>query len=75
MTDLVYRLLQGASFPVISETCVNDVEMEGEHLVDSDDNVVETMESHIILTLDTPEGYRVIRLDVTDLGEDHLEHK
>jgi hypothetical protein len=63
MMDLVYRLMSEASYPVIAKSSVNDVGKEGE----GDD-------THIILTLDTPQGYRVVRLDVTDLGEDYLEH-
>lgn len=43
---------------------VNDVTEEGE----GDDR-------HIIVTVDTGDGYRSVRVDVTDLGPDYLEHE
>ena len=42
-----------------SHECINDVTEEGDH---------------IIVTVDTGEDYRIVRLDVTDLGPDDLEH-
>lgn len=42
---------------------INDVTVEGER-----DG------QHIIVTLDTGKGYRSVRVDVSDLGPDYLEH-
>lgn len=63
MQELVYRLMCEAHFPVIAKSSVNDVVMEGEG-----------EDTHIVVTLDTPDGYRAVRIDVSDLGPDYLEH-
>jgi len=39
---------------------INDVTEEGDH---------------IIVTIDTGDSYRSVRVDVTDLGPDYLEHE
>jgi hypothetical protein len=39
---------------------INDVTDEGDH---------------IIVTIDTGDEYRTVRVDVTDLGPDYLEHE